>query len=58
MRSPRKTSAATETSAGLHRPVTDLLLTMYRRVPLGCGRIEVIGDAGLVDFWLERVSFG
>jgi uncharacterized protein (TIGR03083 family) len=45
-------------SAGLHGPVTDLLLTMYRRVPLGCGRIEVIGDAGLVDFWLERVSFG
>jgi hypothetical protein len=43
---------------GSARPVTDILLTMYRRVPLGCGRIEVIGDAGLVDFWLERVSFG
>jgi hypothetical protein len=38
--------------------VTDLLLTIYRRRPADSGRIEVTGDAGLVDFWLDRVGFG
>jgi uncharacterized protein (TIGR03083 family) len=46
--------------------LTDLLLTIYRRLPVeregrqgrqGKG-IEVLGDAKLLDFWLERVSFG
>ncbi len=45
-------------SADVCGPVTDLLLTIYRRVPLDSGGIEVTGDAGLVDFWLERVGFG
>jgi uncharacterized protein (TIGR03083 family) len=37
-------------------PVTDLLLTIYRRrPPTG---LAVAGDAKLVDFWLERVGFG
>ena len=45
-------------SEGLRGPVTDLLLTMYRRIPVDAGRIEVRGDAELVDFWLERVGFG
>jgi hypothetical protein len=34
----------------------DLLLTIYRRRPVTGP--EVTGDAGLVDFWLERVGFG
>jgi uncharacterized protein (TIGR03083 family) len=38
-------------------PVTDLLLVIYKRRPVGDG-IEVLGDAKLLDFWLERVSFG
>ena len=42
----------------LRGPVTDLLLTIYRRMPLDSGGIEVTGDTGLVDFWLERVGFG
>jgi len=46
------------TSASLRGPVTDLLLTIYRRVPLDSGRIQVTGEAGLVDFWLRRVGFG
>ena len=45
-------------AAGLHGPVTDLLLTMYRRIPVDAGRVEVAGDAKLIDFWLERVGFG
>ncbi|MER7398863.1 maleylpyruvate isomerase family mycothiol-dependent enzyme [Streptomyces sp. NPDC000151] len=39
-------------------PLTELLLTIYRRrSPRGDG-IQVIGDAELLDFWLDRVSFG
>jgi uncharacterized protein (TIGR03083 family) len=44
------------TSAGLRGTVTDLLLVLYRRSPASA--VEVVGDAGLVDFWLERVAFG
>ncbi|MFD7220906.1 maleylpyruvate isomerase family mycothiol-dependent enzyme [Streptomyces sp. NPDC059892] len=40
-------------------PLTELLLIIYkRRRPVGGGGIEVLGDAKLLDFWLERVSFG
>jgi hypothetical protein len=45
-------------------PLTDLLLVLYkRRLVLYKRRsargdnIEVFGDAALLDFWLERVSF-
>jgi uncharacterized protein (TIGR03083 family) len=41
-------------AAEIRGPVTDLLLTVYRRRPVSC----VTGDATLVDFWLERVAFG
>lgn len=47
-----------QTAAKMRGPVTDLLLTMYRRLPIGSSRVEVTGDGGLVDFWLERVGFG
>jgi hypothetical protein len=36
--------------------VTDLLLILYRRRPVSAASIE--GDAGFLDFWLERVAFG
>jgi uncharacterized protein (TIGR03083 family) len=39
-------------------PLTDLLLVIYkRRLARGDG-IEIIGDVQLLDFWLERISFG
>jgi uncharacterized protein (TIGR03083 family) len=39
-------------------PLTGLLLVIYKRRPARGGGIEVFGDAALLDFWLERVSFG
>ncbi|QLH20482.1 maleylpyruvate isomerase family mycothiol-dependent enzyme [Streptomyces sp. Rer75] len=39
-------------------PLTELLLLVYKRRPAHGGRVEVLGDAKLLDFWLERVSFG
>lgn len=42
--------------AELRGPATDLLLVLYRRAPVAT--VDVKGDAGLVDFWLERVAFG
>lgn len=38
-------------------PLTDLLLVVYLRRPARSEGIEVLGDARLLDFWLERVSF-
>jgi hypothetical protein len=32
-------------------------LTIYRRRPAR-GGVEILGDAQLLDFWLERVTFG
>lgn len=42
--------------AELRGSVTDLLLVLYRRLPVTA--VEVVGDRELVDFWLERVAFG
>jgi uncharacterized protein (TIGR03083 family) len=39
-------------------PLTDLLLVIYKRRPARGDGIEVFGDVALLDFWLERVSFG
>jgi hypothetical protein len=39
-------------------PLTDLLLVIYKRRSARGDNIEVFGDAALLDFWLERVSFG
>src|SRR5258708_3351664 len=38
--------------------VTDLLLIIHNRLPPDTDGIEILGDAKLLDFWLERVSFG
>ena len=45
-------------AAQIAASITDLMLVLYRRRPVDAGGIEVTGDAGLVDFWLERVGFG
>jgi uncharacterized protein (TIGR03083 family) len=43
-------------AAEVRAPVTDLLLTICRRRPVA--GLDIIGDAKLVDFWLDRVAFG
>jgi hypothetical protein len=45
-----------QAAAEIRAPVTDLLLTIYRRRPVA--GLGVTGDAKLVAFWLERVAFG
>ena len=42
-------------SVALRGPLTDVLLVFYRRLPAGSERVEVLGDAALLDFWLDRV---
>jgi uncharacterized protein (TIGR03083 family) len=37
-------------------PLTDLLLVLYRRRPASV--LEVLGDPGLLDLWLDRAKFG
>jgi uncharacterized protein (TIGR03083 family) len=45
-----------KSAVAVRGPVTELLLLIYkRRSPEG---MEVLGDEQLLDFWLERVSFG
>ncbi|MGQ0775738.1 MAG: hypothetical protein ACT4NY_15190 [Pseudonocardiales bacterium] len=39
-------------------PLIDLLLVVYRRRPARSEGIEILGDGQLLDFWLERISFG
>ncbi len=39
-------------------PVTDLLLLIYKRRATDIDAVEIFGDRQLLDFWLERVSFG
>ncbi|MFE7115660.1 maleylpyruvate isomerase family mycothiol-dependent enzyme [Streptomyces sp. NPDC057654] len=44
-------------AVALRGSITDVLLVVFRRQPVSAGRVEVIGDAELLDFWLERVKF-
>jgi hypothetical protein len=39
-------------------PLIDLLLVVYQRRPARSEGIEILGDAQLLNFWLERISFG
>ena len=39
-------------------PLTELLRVIYRRRAVEAAEIEILGDRGLFDFWLDRVSFG
>lgn len=44
-------------SVALRGPLTEVLLAFYRRRSLDSGAVEVLGDRGLLEFWLERASF-
>jgi uncharacterized protein (TIGR03083 family) len=43
-------------TVSLRGPLTDLLLVCYRRLKPSTGRVEVLGDAALLDFWLDRTA--
>ncbi|WP_455356100.1 maleylpyruvate isomerase family mycothiol-dependent enzyme [Streptomyces sp. SYSU K217416] len=45
-------------TVALRGPLTDVLQVFYRRLPAGSDRVEVLGDAELLDFWLTRATFG
>lgn len=47
-----------KSAVAVRGPLTDLLLVIYRRRPPTGDGIEVLGDADLLDFWLDRVGFG
>ena len=47
-----------KSAVAVRGPVVELLLLAYRRRSPLDGTVEVFGDAGLLDFWLDRVSFG
>ncbi|MET8535004.1 maleylpyruvate isomerase family mycothiol-dependent enzyme [Streptomyces sp. NPDC005065] len=38
-------------------PLTDLMLVFNRRQGVDSGRVEVLGERELLDFWLERATF-
>ncbi|MET7856441.1 maleylpyruvate isomerase family mycothiol-dependent enzyme [Streptomyces sp. NPDC005318] len=38
-------------------PLTDLMLVFNRRQGVDGGRVEVLGERELLDFWLERATF-
>lgn len=42
----------------LRGPMTELMLAFYRRLPVTGDEVEVRGDRALLDFWLERATFG
>ncbi|WP_436739192.1 maleylpyruvate isomerase family mycothiol-dependent enzyme [Streptomyces sp. BBFR102] len=42
----------------LRGPMSELMLAFYRRLPLTGDEVEVRGDRSLLDFWLERATFG
>ncbi|MFE9707225.1 maleylpyruvate isomerase family mycothiol-dependent enzyme [Streptomyces sp. NPDC005930] len=45
-------------TVALRGPLTDVLLAFYRRLPLDALGLEVLGERELLEFWLERASFG
>ncbi|MFJ4204466.1 maleylpyruvate isomerase family mycothiol-dependent enzyme [Streptomyces sviceus] len=42
----------------LRGPLTAVLLAFYRRLPLDSPELEVQGERELLEFWLERATFG
>jgi len=46
-----------KSAVAVRGPVVELLLLVYRRRSPLDGTVEVLGDAGLLDFWLDRVGF-
>jgi uncharacterized protein (TIGR03083 family) len=47
-----------KTTVALRGPLTSVLLAFYRRLPLDGPGLEVVGERELLDFWLERATFG
>ncbi|CAL9597934.1 hypothetical protein GCM10010266_56750 [Streptomyces griseomycini] len=45
-------------TVALRGPLTSVLLAFYRRLPLDAPEVEVLGDRKLLEFWLERATFG
>ncbi|HWU06675.1 MAG TPA: maleylpyruvate isomerase family mycothiol-dependent enzyme [Streptomyces sp.] len=45
-------------TVALRGPLTELMLAFNRRQEPDEGGLEVLGDRELLDFWLERTSFG
>ncbi|MFD6172263.1 maleylpyruvate isomerase family mycothiol-dependent enzyme [Streptomyces coeruleorubidus] len=45
-------------TVALRGPLTPVLLAFYRRLPLDAPELEVLGERELLDFWLERATFG
>jgi uncharacterized protein (TIGR03083 family) len=45
-------------TVALRGPLTPVLLAFYRRLPLDAKELEVLGERELLEFWLERATFG
>ncbi|MEU5532297.1 maleylpyruvate isomerase family mycothiol-dependent enzyme [Streptomyces sp. NPDC020362] len=45
-------------TVALRGPLTPLLLAFYRRLPLDAPGLEVLGEREVLEFWLERTTFG
>jgi hypothetical protein len=43
-------------TVALRGPLADVLRVFYRRLPADSERVGVLGEAAVLDFWLERVS--
>ncbi|PZT74867.1 MULTISPECIES: maleylpyruvate isomerase family mycothiol-dependent enzyme [unclassified Streptomyces] len=50
--------AHAKADVALRGPLTDLMLVFNRRLAPDSDRVEVLGDAALLDFWLARTTFG
>ncbi|MFJ9055828.1 maleylpyruvate isomerase family mycothiol-dependent enzyme [Streptomyces sp. NPDC102409] len=50
--------AHAKATVALRGPLTGLMLAFNRRQKPDEGGLEVLGDRGLLDFWLDRSSFG
>jgi uncharacterized protein (TIGR03083 family) len=45
-------------SAAIRASLVDLLLVLYRRRSPAVETVDIVGDRGLVEYWLARVPFG
>jgi uncharacterized protein (TIGR03083 family) len=45
-------------TVALRGPLSAVLLAFYRRLPLDSPEVEVLGERELLEFWLERATFG
>ncbi|MGP4001230.1 maleylpyruvate isomerase family mycothiol-dependent enzyme [Streptomyces sp. 8N706] len=50
--------AHAKATVAVRGPMADVLRVFYRRLPADSDRVEVLGEPEVLDFWLERVSFG